>query len=633
MPTVEINQSTTYVADQAGVDYVVNVKLDPPGLAIDASAPVTGRSFTINGILSTTSGPGIKIGAPSLADSDTYVKIGDVGTFTSGGEGVIALSGGVTFENAGTFTADSTAVEFDGDGNKFTNTSAEDEVGNTTGPGKITSTAGSVLVSFGNRDNIENTGKGTITAQLDAIVSHGNRTSIINDGTAQIRSNAGSAIVASGNRDTIYSVSSISAYLDAIVSSGSSTKITNAGDGKISSDSGRGIVSTGDNATITNQASVSTKLDAIFSSGDDARITNTATLANWGSGAGIRSTGDGASISNTTTIQAVGYGILSSGNNATITNEGTINAARAGIVIAGNHTDLKTTSHIAADSALLISGSGTHVTIENEISGSGKHVAAIEITSTGKTTITNHGAVSASGSGTVIDAGNGAETIVNTASLYGVVNLGGGNDVFKSLKGEVTGAVNAGAGNDRITNTGLMQFDVNLGAGNDVFTSLKGEVDGKVFGGKGNDTYVIGITLDIVEKARGGIDTVESKFTYTLGTNIENLTLIGKGNMEATGNKLANRIEGNAGNNHLTGLGGKDVFVFETGFRQDIVTDFTDHQDRIDFSGYHGISKFSDLRGHIAQSGQDVVITLDGHDRLTLEHTHKSDLSAADFIF
>ena len=37
--------------------------------------------------------------------------------------------------------------------------------------------------------------------------------------------------------------------------------------------------------------------------------------------------------------------------------------------------------------------------------------------------------------------------------------------------------------------------------------------------------------------------------------------------------------------------------------------------------------------GKLAQSGDDVVITFAGHDRLTIEHAHLSEFSAADFIF
>src|SRR5688572_14256086 len=47
-------------------------------------------------------------------------------------------------------------------------------------------------------------------------------------------------------------------------------------------------------------------------------------------------------------------------------------------------------------------------------------------------------------------------------------------------------------------------------------------------GGLGNDTYIVDNAADtIVEDAGGGIDTVKSAITFTLGANVEKLTLTG----------------------------------------------------------------------------------------------------------
>jgi Ca2+-binding RTX toxin-like protein len=79
-------------------------------------------------------------------------------------------------------------------------------------------------------------------------------------------------------------------------------------------------------------------------------------------------------------------------------------------------------------------------------------------------------------------------------------------------------------------------------------------------GGDGNDTYTVNTAQDVVtEAAGGGSDKVLSSITYTLGANVEELELTGGGNIDGTGNTLANIITGNSGNNVLAGGSGDDT--------------------------------------------------------------------------
>ncbi|QLQ19775.1 MAG: hypothetical protein HZT43_15755 [Exiguobacterium profundum] len=65
--------------------------------------------------------------------------------------------------------------------------------------------------------------------------------------------------------------------------------------------------------------------------------------------------------------------------------------------------------------------------------------------------------------------GNGSDRLVNTGTITGAVTL---SDV------PTTGAIA-----DTVINAGLIIGDVNLGNGNDIFRSRGGVVDGTVFGG------------------------------------------------------------------------------------------------------------------------------------------------------
>ena len=112
-------------------------------------------------------------------------------------------------------------------------------------------------------------------------------------------------------------------------------------------------------------------------------------------------------------------------------------------------------------------------------------------------------------------------------------------------------SIRGGAGNDTLIG----------GAGND---TLNGGTDAdSMVGGLGNDTYVVDSLLDKVTEAAnaftgGGDDLVQSTVNFSLGANIENLTLIGADNINGTGNALNNIMIGNNGNNIINGGAGND---------------------------------------------------------------------------
>ncbi|MBY0248953.1 MAG: putative Ig domain-containing protein [Nitrospiraceae bacterium] len=96
------------------------------------------------------------------------------------------------------------------------------------------------------------------------------------------------------------------------------------------------------------------------------------------------------------------------------------------------------------------------------------------------------------------------------------------------------------------------------GAGNDTLDGGAGT--DTLVGGADNDTYIVDAVSDMVtELANAGTDSVQSSVTFTLGANVENLTLTGTGNINGTGSSANNVLIGNSGNNILDGVSGNDT--------------------------------------------------------------------------
>jgi Ca2+-binding RTX toxin-like protein len=148
-----------------------------------------------------------------------------------------------------------------------------------------------------------------------------------------------------------------------------------------------------------------------------------------------------------------------------------------------------------------------------------------------------------------------------------------GNDTL--LGGNGGDILDGGAGNDSL-NGGLGDdFLGDYGGGNDLIVGGDGN-DGlyggagtdTLIGGMGNDSYYLSyvpsdLTNDTITENLGeGIDTAYAIFTVTaLAANVENLSLLGTGNINGTGNSLDNQILGNAGNNTLDGGAGNDFIA------------------------------------------------------------------------
>ncbi|MDD1426127.1 cadherin domain-containing protein, partial [Dolichospermum sp. ST_sed9] len=174
-----------------------------------------------------------------------------------------------------------------------------------------------------------------------------------------------------------------------------------------------------------------------------------------------------------------------------------------------------------------------------------------------------------------IKGGNGTDTLIitggtvndlisiDTSNTTNQLNIPG-TTVFGFERFDLSGFTGTvsflgTAGNDWVKG-GTGNDDLSGGNGNDYLNGGTGA--DLLIGGSGNDTYVVDNVGDIIaESLNSGIDTVESSITWTLKTNLENLTLTGTTAINGTGNNLNNIIIGNTGNNVLTGGTGADTLI------------------------------------------------------------------------
>jgi Ca2+-binding RTX toxin-like protein len=228
--------------------------------------------------------------------------------------------------------------------------------------------------------------------------------------------------------------------------------------------------------------------------------------------------------------------------------------------------------------------------------------------------------------------GNGGNNLLDGDAGADAMYGGVGNDIYVVDNAGDVVVENAGEGNDVVFATAHFGLSANVeilvlqgsadlqGYGNGLANTLYGNTGNNVldgggaadtmYGATGNDVYMVDDAGDVVVENPGeGTDAVFATVSQTLSANVETLVLLGGGNLNGTGNALANPIYGNSGDNTLdggaaadalTGNAGNDTFVFHMGQGDgDTVVDFAGNGaaagDSLSFVGYGVGATFTNI--------------------------------------
>ena len=225
-------------------------------------------------------------------------------------------------------------------------------------------------------------------------------------------------------------------------------------------------------------------------------------------------------------------------------------------VIAGNYDDFLTGD---ANANTFTAGTGNDTIDGNSgkdtlIGGAGNDIYIVDLDKT--TVATSTLALQ----DTITEA---AAAGTDTIKLRLATNQGLGAQTF-ALSGTLANLENLDAS---LTSTNLINLTGNSAAntltGNGASNTLDGSTGADTMvGGDGDDIYVVDNAAEVVTETNASltqIDEVRSSVTWTLGANLENLTLTGTAAINGTGNALANTITGNSAVNTLTANAGNDT--------------------------------------------------------------------------
>jgi Ca2+-binding RTX toxin-like protein len=104
-----------------------------------------------------------------------------------------------------------------------------------------------------------------------------------------------------------------------------------------------------------------------------------------------------------------------------------------------------------------------------------------------------------------------------------------------------------------------------------------------------------------------------------------------KGNDVLNGGAGNDRLKGSYGDDMLTGGAGRDRFIFDRQGGDDIIRDYTDGQDRLDFTNFN-LANDAAVLARAIQDGADVLFTMATGETMRLLNVQLSVLDGTDIL-
>ncbi len=366
----------------------------------------------------------------------------------------------------------------------------------------------------------------------------------------------------------------------------------------------------------TNQAKSTTPV--AYSGGEDVLVQSWATVQNTGPGSAILLIGDNhvLELRGAATGQfgvQIGASTQSMGNHLALTETGMIHGQTFGALLTGA-VDVSNNGQIRGNEEgirhYLDKNSVTYLNAGSIVGGT--YGIDINGDPAGKLTVVNEGTVS--GGQKSYWGGGNVDSVTNTGTMIGTVDLASGNDVFDTRTGKVTGDVLGGAGDDRfllgnraeVVDGGQQDkgdiLDFRSGGGLTVSLANSALNTGRAKG----DTYTN------IERIWGS-DTGGDQLTGDGGNNV----LRGYGGADKLkGGAGLDRLMGGAGADTLTGGSERDSFCFnKLSEGGDTIIDFSHADDEfaVKKSGFGGGLVMSGEANPTLVAAQFVARATDNH--------------------